>query len=151
MEGAETLAAVRRLCETVYVGSSTAGLILERWSFWHSIRRDDRVVRARSRARGPFKSRDWRKLADAADLKSADPKGLWGFKSPSRYHNLLIINKIYRFAGRLRRDNRQQQIGLASRLEMQPVPTAEDRGRPVLRIIVQVGADPLHRYRCAPA
>ena len=26
------------------------------------------------------------KLADAADLKSADPKGLWGFKSPSRHH-----------------------------------------------------------------
>ena len=25
-------------------------------------------------------------LADAADLKSADPKGLWGFKSPSRHH-----------------------------------------------------------------
>ncbi len=25
------------------------------------------------------------KLADAADLKSADPKGLWGFKSPSRH------------------------------------------------------------------
>ena len=28
------------------------------------------------------------KSADAADLKSADPKGLWGFKSPSR-HQLL--------------------------------------------------------------
>src|SRR5271166_6792638 len=26
------------------------------------------------------------KLADAADLKSADPKGLWGFESPSRHH-----------------------------------------------------------------
>ena len=26
------------------------------------------------------------KLADAADLKSADQKWLWGFKSPSRYH-----------------------------------------------------------------
>ena len=26
------------------------------------------------------------KSADAADLKSADPKGLWGFKSPSRHH-----------------------------------------------------------------
>jgi hypothetical protein len=25
-------------------------------------------------------------LADAADLKSADPKGLWGFESPSRHH-----------------------------------------------------------------
>ncbi len=25
------------------------------------------------------------KLADAADLKSADPKGLWGFESPSRH------------------------------------------------------------------
>src|SRR5215469_8177618 len=25
------------------------------------------------------------KLADAADLKSAGPKGLWGFKSPSRH------------------------------------------------------------------
>lgn len=25
------------------------------------------------------------KLADAADLKSADPKGLWGFDSPSRH------------------------------------------------------------------
>ena len=27
------------------------------------------------------------KLADAADLKSADQKWLWGFKSPSRHHN----------------------------------------------------------------
>ena len=27
-------------------------------------------------------------LADAADLKSADPKGLWGFESPSRHHEL---------------------------------------------------------------
>lgn len=26
------------------------------------------------------------KLADAADLKSADPKGSWGFESPSRHH-----------------------------------------------------------------
>ena len=26
------------------------------------------------------------KLADAADLKSAGPKGLWGFDSPSRHH-----------------------------------------------------------------
>ena len=25
------------------------------------------------------------KLADAADLKSAGPKGLWGFDSPSRH------------------------------------------------------------------
>jgi hypothetical protein len=25
------------------------------------------------------------KLADAADLKSADPQGLWGFDSPSRH------------------------------------------------------------------
>jgi hypothetical protein len=28
------------------------------------------------------------KLADAADLKSAGPKGLWGFDSPSRHHSL---------------------------------------------------------------
>src|SRR5258708_5079791 len=27
------------------------------------------------------------KLADAADLKSAGPQGLWGFKSPSRHQN----------------------------------------------------------------
>jgi hypothetical protein len=27
------------------------------------------------------------KLADAADLKSAGPKGLWGFDSPSRHHS----------------------------------------------------------------
>ena len=27
-------------------------------------------------------------LADAADLKSAGPKGLWGFESPSRHHSL---------------------------------------------------------------
>ena len=26
------------------------------------------------------------KLADAADLKSAGPQGLWGFKSPSGHH-----------------------------------------------------------------
>jgi hypothetical protein len=29
------------------------------------------------------------KLADAADLKSAGPKGLWGFDSPSR-HQLAV-------------------------------------------------------------
>lgn len=28
------------------------------------------------------------KLADAADLKSAGPKGLWGFESPSRHQRL---------------------------------------------------------------
>lgn len=27
------------------------------------------------------------KLADAADLKSAGPKGLWGFDSPSRHQH----------------------------------------------------------------
>ncbi len=27
------------------------------------------------------------KLADAADLKSADSNELWGFKSPSRHQN----------------------------------------------------------------
>ncbi len=30
-------------------------------------------------------------LADAADLKSADPKGLWGFESPSRHHSFLSL------------------------------------------------------------
>ena len=35
------------------------------------------------------------KLADAADLKSADPKGLWGFKSPSRHH----LNTCKYYAG----------------------------------------------------
>ncbi len=35
------------------------------------------------------------KLADAADLKSADQKWLWGFKSPSRYHNHLILNNLH--------------------------------------------------------
>ena len=30
------------------------------------------------------------KSADAADLKSAGPKGLWGFKSPSGHHRLPI-------------------------------------------------------------
>jgi hypothetical protein len=30
------------------------------------------------------------KLADAADLKSADPKGLWGFKSPSRHQPIPV-------------------------------------------------------------
>ena len=33
------------------------------------------------------------KLADAADLKSADPKGLWGFKSPSRYQFKIDIQQ----------------------------------------------------------
>jgi len=28
------------------------------------------------------------KSADAADLKSADPQGLWGFKSPSGHHKI---------------------------------------------------------------
>ena len=37
------------------------------------------------------------KLADAADLKSADPKGLWGFKSPSRHQDKLHkISKLQR-------------------------------------------------------
>ena len=35
------------------------------------------------------------KLADAADLKSAGPKGLWGFDSPSR-HQLQASTKIPR-------------------------------------------------------
>ena len=29
------------------------------------------------------------KLADAADLKSADQQWLWGFKSPSRHQHLI--------------------------------------------------------------
>ena len=33
-----------------------------------------------------FKKAGMAKLADAADLKSAGPKGLWGFDSPSRHH-----------------------------------------------------------------
>ena len=34
------------------------------------------------------------KLADAADLKSADQKWLWGFKSPSRHQeNKAVIVK----------------------------------------------------------
>ncbi len=32
------------------------------------------------------------KLADAADLKSAGPKGLWGFDSPSRHQHFLSTN-----------------------------------------------------------
>ena len=36
------------------------------------------------------------KLADAADLKSADPKGLWGFKSPSRHHLTYCWIMLYR-------------------------------------------------------
>ena len=31
------------------------------------------------------------KLADAADLKSAGPKGLWGFDSPSRHQLSLVF------------------------------------------------------------
>ena len=37
------------------------------------------------------------KLADAADLKSAGPKGLWGFDSPSRHHSsLAYIPAVFR-------------------------------------------------------
>ena len=36
------------------------------------------------------------KLADAADLKSAGPKGLWGFDSPSRHHLLLYSYGLQR-------------------------------------------------------
>jgi hypothetical protein len=43
------------------------------------------------------------KLADAADLKSAGPKGLWGFDSPSRHQ---LFSSIY--AGFV------HQFGLAS-------------------------------------
>jgi hypothetical protein len=32
------------------------------------------------------------KLADAADLKSADLYRSWGFKSPSGHHNLNVFN-----------------------------------------------------------
>ena len=38
------------------------------------------------------------KSADAADLKSAGPKGLWGFKSPSGHHRinyLAIFSSTY--------------------------------------------------------
>ncbi len=34
------------------------------------------------------------KLADAADLKSAGPKGLWGFDSPSR-HQFTRVNTAH--------------------------------------------------------
>src|SRR5512138_1491648 len=34
------------------------------------------------------------KLADAADLKSADPKGLWGFKSPSRHQQCPYFHTV---------------------------------------------------------
>ena len=32
------------------------------------------------------------KLADAADLKSAGPQGLWGFDSPSRHQYLQCLS-----------------------------------------------------------
>jgi hypothetical protein len=35
------------------------------------------------------------KLADAADLKSAGPKGLWGFDSPSRHQLTLAVAVAY--------------------------------------------------------
>jgi hypothetical protein len=34
------------------------------------------------------------KSADAADLKSADPKGLWEFKSPSGHHKINSLQPI---------------------------------------------------------
>jgi hypothetical protein len=34
------------------------------------------------------------KLADAADLKSAGPKGLWGFDSPSRHQQIPSIYAV---------------------------------------------------------
>ena len=43
------------------------------------------------------------KLADAADLKSAGPKGLWGFKSPSRHQGHTLLHFVQDFASRLRR------------------------------------------------
>jgi hypothetical protein len=38
------------------------------------------------------------KLADAADLKSAGPKGLWGFKSPSG-HQATVVWATLMWAG----------------------------------------------------
>ncbi len=35
------------------------------------------------------------KSADAADLKSADSKGLWGFKSPSRHHQRWSVGNSF--------------------------------------------------------
>jgi hypothetical protein len=37
------------------------------------------------------------KSADAADLKSADPKGLWEFKSPSGHHFEPLATRLFRF------------------------------------------------------
>ena len=39
------------------------------------------------------------KLADAADLKSAGPKGLWGFKSPSGHHANSISQHVSNSSG----------------------------------------------------
>jgi hypothetical protein len=55
------------------------------------------------------------KLADAADLKSADSKELWGFKSPSRYHSQNLTFMASDLAGeRLRRG----LLGLRSNAKM---------------------------------
>ena len=34
------------------------------------------------------------KLADAADLKSADPNRSWGFKSPSGHHKTKALRAV---------------------------------------------------------
>jgi hypothetical protein len=50
------------------------------------------------------------KLADAADLKSAGPKGLWGFDSPSRHHSEEILRRKKRGSGfRLRAPVRKER------------------------------------------
>src|SRR5512146_2689201 len=53
------------------------------WTCYITPSRRGRVIRARKQ--DIWFCAGMAKLADAADLKSAGPKGLWGFKSPSRH------------------------------------------------------------------
>jgi hypothetical protein len=48
-------------------------------------------------ARKKQRSARMAKLADAADLKSADPYRSWGFKSPSGHHRISRLNRVSRF------------------------------------------------------
>ena len=55
------------------------------------------------------------KLADAADLKSADQKWLWGFKSPSRHH-VTFKSRIFTLEG----ESSTGMVGLFSVLGIRP-------------------------------
>ena len=71
--------------------------IEDRWPHVSRVEQHQAAIRSARGVRCGRQSRRARmaKLADAADLKSADPQGLWGFKSPSGHHGTIDQRAAY--------------------------------------------------------